>query len=229
MKPGMTFLENIFETAGATSRCARAARNSRRQSEIGIGRRIARDGAGGSKLPDRARLEKDDRCALLGSNSIRWVALDLAMMAEGIVVVPLYSRQAPAELVAMMKDSSPARIFCSNAKLSAEITKQWPDAAHITLFDTVFAGQTVKPTPPAHLADSDVLTIIYTSGTSGESKGVMLNAANVNYMLGCTNARLDQLMGQHATQGPDEIFHYFRSVLRPRGSCCSRRCRATAC
>ena len=34
-------------------------------------------------------LKKGDRCALLGSNSIRWVALDLAMMAEGIVVVPL--------------------------------------------------------------------------------------------------------------------------------------------
>jgi long-chain acyl-CoA synthetase len=153
-------------------------------------------------------LKKKDHCALLGSNSIRWVALDLAMMAEGIVVVPLYSRQAPAELVAMLKDSLPSRIFCSNAKLSAEITKQWPGAAHITLFDTVFGGQTANPAPPAHHTDFDVLTIIYTSGTSGESKGVMLNAANVNYMLGCTNARLDQLMSQYATQGPDEIFHY---------------------
>src|ERR1700716_2324937 len=35
-----------------------------------------------------------DRCALLGANSIRWVAVNLALMAEGIVVVPLYSRQA---------------------------------------------------------------------------------------------------------------------------------------
>ena len=45
-------------------------------------------------------LKKGDRCALLAPNSIRWVALDLAMMAEGIIVVPLYARQAPAELVA---------------------------------------------------------------------------------------------------------------------------------
>ena len=44
---------------------------------------------------------KGDRCALLAANSIHWVAMDLAIMAEGLIVVPLYSRQAPAELVAI--------------------------------------------------------------------------------------------------------------------------------
>jgi long-chain acyl-CoA synthetase len=208
MKPDMSFWENIFERLRqrAGEPVLREIRDGKVKSASG-GELLGMVQEARNFLSARG-LKKKDRCALLGSNSIRWVALDLAMMAEGIVVVPLYSRQAPAELVAMLKDSVPARIFCSNAKLSAEITKQWPVAAHITLFDSVFAGQTANPTPVAHLADSDVLTIIYTSGTSGESKGVMLNAANVNYMLGCTNARLDQLMSQHATQGPDEIFHY---------------------
>jgi len=64
-------------------------------------------------------MKRGDRCALLASNSIRWVALDLAMMAEEIIVVPLYSA-SPAELVAMMKDSSPVRICCSTAARSAE-------------------------------------------------------------------------------------------------------------
>jgi long-chain acyl-CoA synthetase len=204
----MTFLENIFE------------RLRQRAGEPVLGE--IRDGkvksvSGGELLGlvQEARnflnargLKKGDRCALLGSNSIRWVALDLAMMAEGIVVVPLYSRQAPLELVAMLKDSLPARICCSNAKLSAEITKQWPAAPHITLFDTIFAGQPANPVPPGHHEDSDVLTIIYTSGTSGEPKGVLLNVANLNHMLACTNARLDQLMVQHPKQEPDEIFHY---------------------
>src|SRR5579864_3183502 len=45
-----------------------------------------------------------DRCALLAPNSVRWIALDLAIMAEGLIAVPLYPRQAPSELVAMMKD-----------------------------------------------------------------------------------------------------------------------------
>src|SRR6202521_2070488 len=45
-----------------------------------------------------------DRSALLAPNSIRWVAFHLALMAEGVIVVPLYSRQASAELASMMKD-----------------------------------------------------------------------------------------------------------------------------
>ncbi len=34
--------------------------------------------------------------------------MDLAIMAEGLTVVPLYARQAPEELVAMMQDCWPA-------------------------------------------------------------------------------------------------------------------------
>jgi len=155
-------------------------------------------------------MKKGDRCALLASNSIRWVAADLAMMAEGIVVVPQYSRQAPAELVGMMTDSAPARICCSNAALAAEIKHQWPAAPHITLLDSIFAAEAATPVPPQHHEDSDAVTIIYTSGTSGEPKGVVLNAGNVTYMLGCTNARLDQLMEDHTgTSGQAEgVFHY---------------------
>jgi long-chain acyl-CoA synthetase len=56
------------------------------------------------------------------------------------------------------------------------------------------------------LRDSDPVTIIYTSGTSGEAKGVVLTAANVGFMLGCTSARLDSLM--EGRSGQDRIFHY---------------------
>src|SRR4051794_13246913 len=52
-------------------------------------------------------LQPGDRCALLAPNSIRWAAFDLALMAEGLIVVPLYFRQSPAELAAMMNDSRP--------------------------------------------------------------------------------------------------------------------------
>src|SRR5260370_5374 len=52
-------------------------------------------------------VQPGDRCALLAPNSIRWAAFHLAIMAEGAIVVPLYSRQAPAELVVMMKDCQP--------------------------------------------------------------------------------------------------------------------------
>ena len=51
-----------------------------------------------------------------------------------------------------------------------------------------------------------MVAIIYTSGTSGEAKGVMLNAGNVGHMLGCTSGRLDQLMKKRP--GQDAVFHY---------------------
>jgi long-chain acyl-CoA synthetase len=155
-------------------------------------------------------LKKGDRCALLAPNSIRWAALDLAMIAEGIIVVPLYARQAPAELASIIKDSTPARICCSDAPLAAEIQKNLPTAPPISLFDSIFTGEDVSAAPPHHHADSDALTIIYTSGTSGEPKGVVLNAGNVTHMLACTNARLDELMalGGPTSNHPDKIFQY---------------------
>ena len=74
-------------------------------------------------------LKKGDRCALLAHNGIQWVALDLALMAEGVIVVPLYARQAAAELVAMMKDCSPALICCGDAALRDGILQEWPAGA----------------------------------------------------------------------------------------------------
>src|SRR5262249_49479813 len=61
---------------------------------------------------------------------------------------------------------------------------------------------------PTTLNDSDVVTIIYTSGTSGEPKGVTLTVGNVTYMLSCTGMRLDQLMEGATERVPDQVFHY---------------------
>src|SRR5437868_15035737 len=60
----------------------------------------------------RLRLKKGDRCALLAHNSMQWVAMALAVMAEGLTVVPLYAAQAPAALVAMMMDCWPSVLAC---------------------------------------------------------------------------------------------------------------------
>jgi len=151
-------------------------------------------------------LKRGDRCALLGANSIRWMALDLAAMAEGLIVVPLYFRQAPAELVVMMKDSRPSLVCCGDATLRDGIKLAWPDPTPHFLFDEIFAGLEGITLDRPQVRDADPVTIIYTSGTSGEAKGVVLTAANVGFMLDCTSARLDSLMGGRS--GQDRIFHY---------------------
>jgi long-chain acyl-CoA synthetase len=153
-------------------------------------------------------VQPGDRCALLAANSIRWAAFHLALMAEGVIVVPLYSRQAPAELAAMMKDCQPRLIFLSDAAIG-ESARAWPEAPPRVLFDEVLRSSSPRPPlfdAPNPRLDSDIVTIIYTSGTSGEPKGVSLNVGNLTHMLSCTTERLDQLMG--ATYEPDRVFHY---------------------
>jgi len=206
----MSFLDDIFARLEAAS-------DTVILQELHDGGTVAVSGREFLDLVGKARtflasreLKKGDRVALLANNGINWVALDLAMMAEGLIVVPLYARQAPAELVAMMKDCSPELICCRDATLRDGILRDWPEAPPCCLFEDIFAktdAVTRAGAPaPQQLADSDPVTIIYTSGTSGEAKGVVLTAGNLGHMLGCTSGRLDLLMAGKA--GQDRVFHY---------------------
>lgn len=155
-------------------------------------------------------VQPGDRCALLGPNSIRWVVFDLAMMAEGVVVVPLYSRQAPGELAAMMKDCQPRLLFVSDADLGEAVAQGWREAPARVLFEQLLKGASkdAPPEAPISRTDAAIVTIIYTSGTSGEAKGVCLNLGNLDYMLERTTERLGQLMSATGAGGPDRVFHY---------------------
>src|SRR2546425_4540148 len=168
----MSFLENIFvqlEQARDTP-ILQEIRDS--QLTTVTGRELLGHVETARAFLKRQGIKRGERCALLAHNSIRWVAMDLAIMAEGLIVVPLYARQAPAELVAMMKDCSPALICCGDEALRDGITQNWPDAPPQLLFKEIFAQPDGDRPAKLPLADSDPVTIIYTSGTSGEAKGV---------------------------------------------------------
>lgn len=190
-----------------------AAANTRILAEIRDGEITGVTGGELMELVRKARtfiaskgLQKGARCGLLAANSIRWVALDLALMAEGLIVVPLYSRQAPPELVAMMKDCTPSLLCCGDAVLRDGIAQVWPDTPPTFLFDEIFAGVNGIQLDRPQVGNDSPVTIIYTSGTSGEAKGVVLTAANVGFMLDRTAERLDLLMSD--VTGQDRIFHY---------------------
>jgi long-chain acyl-CoA synthetase len=210
----VNFLERIFENLQRAA-SQPVLREARAEGVVSItGAELLALTAEAREFLRAAGCARGDRGAIVAANSIRWVALDLALMAEGIVTVPLYARQAPAELAAMLRDAQPSLICAGDAALADALASAWPDAPRRVLFDEIFersAATSAAPTqadssPLTPLAPSEVVTIIYTSGTSGEAKGVQLNCRNLDHMLACTGARLDLLMGQ--SKRADRVFHY---------------------
>ncbi|MCC6876353.1 MAG: AMP-binding protein [Sandaracinaceae bacterium] len=145
-----------------------------------------------------------DRVVLLANNSARWVAADLAMLAEGAIVVPMYARQAPKELAAMAKDAGAKVAVAGDAELAQSLVDAGFEGRVLELA-SLFSGEPVRAKPHS-FADGDVVTLIYTSGTSGEPKGVMTTAGNVEHMLRVIDSRLTELMGRPG--GRDRVFHY---------------------
>jgi long-chain acyl-CoA synthetase len=206
------FLQNIFEQLqrSASRLVLREIHGDKFDSVTG-GEMLA--------LVERARvwlrstgIQPGERCGLIAANSIHWIAMDLALMAEGIVVVPLYHRQTGFELAAMLKDCQPRLVVSGDLDLAGSLAQAWREVPQPILLQEIFASGTEAPaTSPFHQRpDDDLLTIIYTSGTSGEPKGVCLTVGNLNHMTRCTTERLHQLMVWSArdSQEPDRIFLY---------------------
>jgi long-chain acyl-CoA synthetase len=140
-------------------------------------------------------LKAGDRIAIQLANGIDWVCLDLAAHASGVAVVGLYSRDtAPSN--AYILGHSDARLVLLDTEVRWQEMRtyrsEFPLLDRVWLRDSgsVSASETVdpivrrltdvlsiksNPAPPYPAAPSDLATLIYTSGTMGRPKGVMLS------------------------------------------------------
>jgi long-chain acyl-CoA synthetase len=203
----MNFLENILSNLDRSS--GRVVLQEAHESGLvsATGAELVAQIAAARAFVRGTGLKKGDRCAVLANNSIRWAALDLALMCEGVLAVPLYARQAPRELSAIIRDAGPSLICAGDAALADAIRAEMGGAPRVALFDEIFAVKAGGASAgPIALNGSDPLKIIYTSGTSGDAKGVLLTVGNLNHMLGCTTTRLNELM--KGFSGVERVFHY---------------------
>jgi long-chain acyl-CoA synthetase len=146
-----------------------------------------------------------DRVVLVANNSTRWVATDLAILGEGAIAVPLYARQAPNELGGMIADCSPRVVIAENPTLADALRPHLGDRP-LVLLESLFAGADTVTEPPRARTADDLVTIIYTSGTSGEPKGVTYSVRNVDFMLPVIRDAIEAMLGKRA--GEDRVFHY---------------------
>ncbi len=132
-----------------------------------------------------------DRIAVQAPKSLELVFLYLASLRLGLIYLPLNSGYTAAELDYFLADAEPALFICEPQdveKLSTlcrdrAIQLLGLDAGgHGSLRDAVSAASGEAPVP--ELADDDLAAIVYTSGTTGRSKGAMITHRNL-----ATNAR----------------------------------------
>lgn len=146
-----------------------------------------------------------DRVALIAHNSARWAAADLAILGAGAIVVPMYDRQAANELAGMLQNCEARLVLVENAALKQSIEAAWPNHSAVATFDEAFA-HAEGDLKPVRRGLSDRVTMIYTSGTSGEPKGVLYTVENVGFMLDRTTEGLKTMVGSRG--GVDRVFHY---------------------
>ncbi|HTB76897.1 MAG TPA: AMP-binding protein, partial [Polyangiaceae bacterium] len=119
---------------------------------------------------------RGDRIAFLSANSHRYLEAFCAIPMFGWVIVPLNTRLAEAELLAILADSG-ARIL---------ITDRDPGGLRgcvehvVSIPDDYERLQALHGEPPPRLAtENDVAALFYTGGTTGKAKGVMLTHRNL--------------------------------------------------
>ncbi|TCD14171.1 malonate--CoA ligase [Oricola cellulosilytica] len=131
-------------------------------------------------------LEPGDRCAVQVEKSTEALALYAACVQAGVVFLPLNTAYT-ADEVSYFVDNSGARLFVCDGT-SAEAMKPMAKAADAMLetLDADGGGSLPerareKPTdyPTVNRASGDLAAFLYTSGTTGRSKGAMLTQDNL--------------------------------------------------
>ncbi len=136
---------------------------------------------------------KGDRLVLVSENRPEWMIAYLATVSLGAVIVPLDAQLTEKEIVLLLGNSEAKAVFVSSAtapKLpgSHSLIVISFDQGPGELFREMMSSRPDAALPPPPAPDQ-LAAILYTSGTTGDPKGVMLSHGNL-----AANARSTMLL-----------------------------------
>jgi long-chain acyl-CoA synthetase len=125
----------------------------------------------------RSGVKAGDRIAIVSENRVEWCAAYLGILMSGGAAVPIDAQLGAAEISNLLADSSAALVFHSTR---TEANIHTPVATvnfdHPIFIDILHAPPVMSY--PA-VREDDIASIVYTSGTTGRPKGVMLTHRNL--------------------------------------------------
>jgi long-chain acyl-CoA synthetase len=140
-------------------------------------------------------IEVGDRVCILAETRLEWTLASLGVSAAGAVAVPVYPTNAPSECKWVAGNSGARAIFCENdgqrAKIE-DVRDGLPDLEHVIGIDEGGGELSLDELRARgrerdhgelaprqeQVSPEDPYTIVYTSGTTGAPKGVVLTHAN---------------------------------------------------
>jgi long-chain acyl-CoA synthetase len=190
-------LNDIF-FAVALRRQARVMLTREASQWIPIGsQEFYRNVAGFARQLKRWGLSKGDRLAILSENRPEWAVADFASLLLGAVVVPVYSTLTAQQTSYILCDSGARVVVVSSAKQLEKVLaiKDQTTVEKVVVMDPMQTSSAVSMQQLMHagptnqdpeleafahsIAADDLATIVYTSGTTGTSKGVKLSHGNL--------------------------------------------------